>query len=241
MNAMAYAYAFFDFQLAFAQRLVDRFQLTLADAVYQYTTFSKSFGDVDWAAYCTGLAQAADRAEWTYQWYLPRRDRDPTPDDLTFYDHPLFGCFYYVVRDETIIRPHFVKNEQPGMRPLSRERQVVRQAELQRMFAHIREHVPKAQTVRGNSWAYNLAAYRRLYPPVYTATLPVSDEDEFQYLALWGQCFDTNWQPKNTVAQTLLARVDRLETLADLRFCFPYQIRQPSCSITEFYSFYDIP
>lgn len=32
----------------------------------------------------------------------------------------------------------------------------------------------------------------------------------------------------------------RIETLAELRFCFPYQIRQPSCSITEFYSFYNI-
>lgn len=238
---MAYSYAFFDLQLSFARRLAERFQLALGDTLYHYTTFTKSFGQEDWEGYLAGLAQTADPTEWTYQWYLARRDLDAAPDDVTFYGHTLFGCFYYVVRDETIIRPHFIKNEWPGQRPLSRERQVVRQAELRRMFAHIRHHVPTAQTVHGNSWLYNLEAYRRLYPPAYTAALPISVEDEFQFLALWGQCFDANWQPKAAVTQTLLDRVDTLETLADLRLCFPYQIRQPSCAIAEFYAFYEIP
>jgi hypothetical protein len=48
------------------------------------------------------------------------------------------------------------------------------------MFAHIRQHVPQATAVRGNSWLYNLEAYRRLYPPAYTAVLPESAEGEFQ-------------------------------------------------------------
>lgn len=238
---MAYSRTFFAFQLTFAQRLAARFQLLLTDALYYYTTFTKSFGREDWEVYSAGVERAADPAEWTYQWYLARRSADPTPDDLTFYDHPLFGCFYYVVRDGTIIRPHFIQNEWPGVRPLSRARLGVRQAELRRMFAHIREHVPTAQMVLGNSWLYNLDAYRRLYPPAYTATLPTSTEDEFQFLALWGQCFDANWQPKAEITQGLLARVHTLEKLADLRLCFPYQIRQPRCSITAFYTYYGIP
>jgi hypothetical protein len=72
------------------------------------------------------------------------------------------------------------------------------------MFAHICYHVPEARTVSGNSWMYNLEAYRRLYPPQYTATLPISEEDEFQYLALWGQCFDRDWNPKKEIAQVLV-------------------------------------
>ena len=238
---MAYTRAFFDFQLSFAQRLADRFQLDLADTLYHYTTFTKSFGREKWADYVAGLEQAADPTAWTYQWYFARRDVDPTPNAVSFYDHPLFGCFYYVVRENTIIRPHFIKNELPGRRPLSQSRLEVRQAELRQMFVHIRDHVPTAETVLGNSWLYNVAAYRRLYPPAYTATLPTSTEDEFQFLALWGQCFDADWQPKAEVTQTLLDRVDWLENLANLRLCFPYQIRQPRCAITAFYAFYDIP
>ena len=110
----------------------------------------------------------------------------------------------------------------------------------QRMFAHIRQNVPAACTVLGNSWMYNLEAYRRLYPPAYTATLLASDENEFEYLALWGQCYDYDWQINQPIAQELLRRVDALTDLSQLRLCFPYQILNPQCPIEEFYEFYGV-
>jgi hypothetical protein len=244
---MAYSRAFFDFQLTFAQRLARKFQLPLAEVVYQYTTFSmsfhrvKSFSKDDWSGYLAGLSQADDPTEWTYRWYLDRQGPDPAPDDTTFYEHALFGCFYYTVRTGGIIRLHFVKNDWPGQRPLGVERLAVRQAELRRMFAYIRQHEPTAQAVRGNSWLYNLDAYCRLYPPAYPANMATSeDEDEFQFLALWGQCFDRAWQPKPIVTQELLRRVAALTDLSRLRLCFPYQIRQPECAIEHFYQFYGV-
>jgi hypothetical protein len=127
------------------------------------------------------------------------------------------------------------------MHPLSRARMDVRRDELRRMFADIYCNVPEAQIVRGNSWMYNLEAYRRLYPPIFVATLPATTDDEFQYLALWGQCFDRDWNPKANVTQVLLQRVDQLDDLAELRHCFPYQVLQPECSIVDFYSYYGIP
>ncbi|MEP7188938.1 MAG: hypothetical protein ABI901_07115, partial [Roseiflexaceae bacterium] len=152
--------------------------------------------------------------------------------------HPLFGCFYFVLRDASIIRPHFIPNDLPGMHPLSRARVAIRRAELARMFAYIEQHVPAARTVLGNSWMYNLKAYRRLYPPAYTQTMASSSAEEFQYLALWGQCFDRAWQVRDDIATELLRRVDVLTDLADLRGCFPYQIVQPCCAIDAFYTFY---
>jgi hypothetical protein len=86
----------------------------------------------------------------------------PRTDDAIYYNRPLFGCFSYVVRDDPIIHPHFVKNDSIDMRPLTQPRQAARRGELRQMFSHIREHVPQARTVLGNSWMYNLAAYRRL-------------------------------------------------------------------------------
>jgi hypothetical protein len=242
---MPYSRAFFALQLTFAGKLREKFRLSLSDAYYRYTTLTKSLnitGADDWQACMAALERAPDALDWIYQCYLARHEDEPvlSPSDTEFHGRPLFGCFYYIVRDTTIIRPHLIKNDLPGMRPLSRDRQAVRRAELGRMFAHIRQHDPAVRTVLGNSWMYNLEAYRRLYPPAYTASLPASDEDEFEYLALWGQCYDYDWQIKQPIAEELLRRVDALTDVSQLRLCFPYQILNPECPIEEFYNFYAV-
>lgn len=242
---MAYSRAFFGFQLTFAQRLVERFSLTLTDVLQQYTTLTKSIALEHREEYLAGFLVAADPTEWTYQWHTAQRAPGPQPDDSLLYGRALFGCFHYSVRNDrqgngTIIRPHFIKNDQPGLHALGRERLAVRRAEVGRMFTHIQAHVPLAATVLGNSWLYNLAAYQRVYPPAYTAHLPAIQHDEFQYISLWGQCFDRNWQPKAEVTDELLRRLDRLADLADLRSCFPYAVRRPQCEISEFYTFFAI-
>jgi hypothetical protein len=242
---MAYSRAFFELQLTLAGKLSATFGLPRSETYYRYTTLTKSLniaGTDDWQACMAALERAPGALDWIYQCYLARHAQEPelTPGDTEFHGRPLFGCFYYIVRDTTIIRPHLIKNDLPGMRPLSRDRQTVRRAELGRMFAHIRQHDPAARTVLGNSWMYNLEAYRRLYPPAYTASLPTSDEDEFEYLALWGQCYDYEWQIKQPIAEELLRRVDALTDLSQLRLCFPYQILNPECPIEEFYKFYGL-
>jgi hypothetical protein len=242
---MLYSRAFFALQVAFARKLSERFQLPIGDAYYRYTTLTKSLAIADlddWRMCMTALEHTSNDLDWIYQCYLARRGHEPAPapTDTTFYGNPLFGCFYYIVRDSTIIRPHFVKNDLPGMRPLREDRIAARRLELQQMFAHIRQAVPAARTVLGNSWMYNLEAYRRLYPPAYTANLPVSEEDEFAFLALWGQCYDRDWQIKQAVADELLRRVDTLTDLSQLRLCFPFQILMPECPIDVFYEFYGI-
>jgi hypothetical protein len=235
---MAFTPPFFDFQLQFARCLAARFHLSLADALFHYTTISTILGTDGWAAYVASIEDVADATAWTYQCYQAHRSLDPRPDDTTYLGHPLFGCFYYLIRDITTIRVHFVKNDSFNPRPLSRERVTARQNELGRMFAHIHASVPAAQTVLGNSWLYNLVAYRRLYPPAYIAQLPMSDEAEFQFLAFWGQCFDRAWNPKPAITCAILERLARLTDLDELRWCFPYQILQPTCPIAIFYEFY---
>lgn len=235
---MAYSRVFFDFQLSFAARLATKFGLSLDDALFHYTTFSKTLDGGSWTEYLAGLHQASNATAWTYHYYCTHRHPDPTPHDTHYFGHPLFGCFYFVVRDEHTIRPHFVKNDLPEMRPLSRARVASRHAELAQMFAFIQQHVPATQMVLGNSWMYHLEAYRRLYPPAYTRVMPSSTEDEFQFLALWGQCFDSQWQVRRDVAAELIRRVEALKRLDGLGECFPYQILQPSCAVEEFYDFY---
>ena len=73
---------------------------------------------------------------------------------------------------------------------------------LRRMFQHIKDNVSVAKTVKGNTWLYNLEAYRRLFPPDYTAQMEVNESHVFQFLSLWGQFFDRNWQVKDLLPQT---------------------------------------
>jgi hypothetical protein len=242
---MAYSREFFEFQLRFAQALAARFGLPLGEALYSYTTFTKSLaigGRADWQAYMAALGSAPDPAGTTFEFYRARLepDADPQPGDTSYYGHALFGCFYYVMRGATIIRPHFVNNERPGRPALGAETAAERRGELARMFAHVRAHVPAARSVLGNSWLYNLEAYRRLFPPAYTARTPEGDEGEFQFLARWGQCFDRQWQVRPDVGDELLRRLARLDDLGQLRHCFPYQILRPRCPVRLFYRYYGV-
>lgn len=238
---MPYSREFFDLQFRFAEKVALKLSLPLEETLYTYTTFTKSFGDgEEWRDYMTGLRTANDPIEWTYNFYLPRSGSDLTSHDTTFHGHTLFGCFYYVIRDGGIIRPHLIKNDHSGRGVLNKERMPARQQELRAMFAHIRANVPEANTVLGNSWMYNLEAYRRLYPPQYTKTMPESDLDEFQFLARWGQFFDREWRVKESLADVLFARLDALEQLENLRYCFPYPILRPRYPIDCFYDFYGL-
>lgn len=240
---MMYSRAFFDLQITFARTLATKFQLPLADALRNYTTLPKNLDiESDWGNYVERISHADHLTGWAYAHYAAAYDPTsaPKPDDTTYYGHPLFGCFYFVVRDTHIVCPHFVKNDLPGMRPLNYNRVEARRDELRRMFTHIKQHVPAATTVLGNSWMYNLPAYHRLYPPAYTAMMEESDEDEFQSSSLWGQCYNMEWQIKHEVAHELFHRLVMLDDLAQLRFCFPYQVLRPRCAIEQFYTFYGI-
>lgn len=126
----------------------------------------------DWSDYLEGLAHSSDATEWTYQWLLARRSSDAEPHASLYHGNPLFGCFHFAIRDAIVIRLHFISNDLPEMRPLSRERLDVRRAELRQMFSHIKAHVLQACIVQGNSWLYNFDAYCRLFPPAYTASMP---------------------------------------------------------------------
>jgi hypothetical protein len=232
---MLYPRSFFALQLAFAQRIASRFSLPLTDALRHYTTFAVSLKVEDtWENFAQAFVLANDPLELTYQLYAERYadEHIPKPDDTLFLGRPLFGCFYYVVRDTTIINPHFINNDLPGLRPLSQARQPARRDELRRMFMHIRETLPTVTTVSGHSWLYNL--------PAYTRDMVENPDGVLNQMVLWYQCYDRFWEVKPAIAEELLRRVEQATTLADLRLCFPYQRFRTRAPITDFYEYYAI-
>jgi hypothetical protein len=81
------------------------------------------------------------------------------------------------------------------------------------------EH-PDAQWLRGKSWLYGLASYRRIFPPMFVDELEVEPPD-LQFLAIWGQLLDRHWRTRPEVAREVLARVEAARTTADLEAAFP--------------------
>jgi hypothetical protein len=147
--------------------------MSLARALLDYTNLYIRFGlgrDFDpahpvWQAYVAGLRPETDPGEWTYRFFLTRPS-EVTPPGLV----ATFGCFGYARTPAGQIRVHFANTEQSGSSPLGIARHEQRRAELAAMFGHIRRIEPDALRVRGVSWHYNVAAYRRLFPKAYFET-----------------------------------------------------------------------
>lgn len=249
---MPYSKEFFALQLSYAHKLAKRFRRNLDDILFNYTTFSRSIditaerpfdqSNPVWKTYIKGLGKAVDDAEWTHVYYLNHCANDPVSKNEAFNGNILFGSFYFVLRDDRVIRPHFIKlgDDTSPHSVISKERMAESIENLRRMFQHIKDNVSVAKTVKGNTWLYNLEAYRRLFPPDYTAQMEVNESHVFQFLSLWGQFFDRNWQVKDLLANELLNRIEALDCLANLRFCFPYQALMPQYDIQAFYDFYGI-
>jgi len=167
---------YFRLQLLLAARLAALTGRALGEVVTTQTNLHRRFGlgnpapgatpDPLWTRYLEGLDARdtiAERSDWTQALYAEAPDDRPPAARLRF---GCFGCD--PPNDEGAVQIHFTNVENdPDIGPLDRRRQAPRRAELQAMFAAIRESYPNANSVIGGSWLYNLEAYRRLFPPVY--------------------------------------------------------------------------
>lgn len=142
------------------------------------------------------------------------------------------------MRDGGVVRPHWVKLQPYSRSPLDPERREESHEYMRQMFTHILNFESEVKEVLGNSWLYNLAAYRDLYPPAYTEHRPPTQSAEFCYLALWGQCFDRYWQPRAREVDSLLSGARQLHRIEDVIDCFPLKVLTPRCPIEVFDRYY---
>ena len=239
---MIYANAFFDLQLRFARKVSLLSGLPLARALLEYTNLYIRFGlgrgfdpaHPTWQEYLAGLSDARDLGEWTFAFYSRRPDAMAAPSVVA-----TFGCFSYARPSAERIRLHFENTETDGQSPLAAERVPQRSAELAALFAHVKGSPGPPPRVRGVSWLYNLAAYRRLFPGPYVATAqPVAGR--FQHMPLWGQFVDRHGAIKDRTARQFLDRVERQASPDGLDRCFPLQPLSVEAPAQDFYDFYRI-
>jgi hypothetical protein len=238
---MMYAKAFFDLQLAFADKVAARAGLSQARALLDFTNLYIRFGlgrgfdpvHPVWQEYLAGLQPTEDRGDWTYRFYRQRSEVTEPPGVVA-----AFGCFAYARRGPDRIRLHFRNAERASHSALSAERRERRLTELAALFDHARQTLVGPAQVVGASWLYNLHAYRRLFPDSYLATAHVLS-GRFRHMPLWGQFLDRHGQVKETVARQFLARLDGQVAVDDLDLCFPFPVLAVEAPVQDFCEFYE--
>jgi hypothetical protein len=211
---------YFEVQLLFAETIALSTRSPLSDACLRFTNLHRRFGlgridggapSAEWARYAAGLERRTagpDRLDWTLAFFAgAARDEGAA--------HP-FGCFSYELMDqEQVVRIHFGNRDSTdGVGPLARVKADRRRSELQEMFGHIRAHHPRARTVLGGSWLYNLDAYRRLFPPEYAASVFVPERVRLDGTSSWGQLLDFTGAVKPAVRQALIENIANLDIAA---------------------------
>lgn len=235
---------FFEIQLRFAQVLAAKGGRPFDDIVLRMTNLHRRFGlgahddaapRPEWAAYAEGLRAAASleaMVDWTEATFV-RSPEEPEPEQV-------FGCFRYDPPwTDGEVRIHFNNRDGDGVSPLAPAKRGRRLADLAAMFADVRARHPGAQAVRGGSWLYNTAAYRRLFPPAFGASRQPVEPVRLNGTSSWGQFLDHREEVKPAAREAFLANLPALDAAAPWR-AFPLRALQTRAPIVDFYAFYGL-
>lgn len=234
---------YFEMQLLFAERLVERAPVRRADACLKFTNLHRRFGfgratdgapASEWTRYIAGLERcesSRERVDWTVSFFSGTQpEQDP---------HPLFGCFACEPPNaDGVVRIHFHNRDaDDGAGPLARHKVDRRVAELRDMFSQVRARHPDARKVMGGSWLYNLEAYRRLFPPEYVASRFEPERVRLDGTSSWGQFLDFRGFVKPGVRNAFLQNLSTLDAVAPWR-SFPMRALGVLSGIDRFYTHY---
>lgn len=237
---------YYGLQLALAEALAARRGDCLSDTVRGFTNLHRRLGlgevtgaapSPEWRRYAEGLERQPDRAarlDWTMQALAAAPDEPPQPNKVRF------GCFSYDPPEAGVVRIHFNNHDsQDGAGPLARGKIEARRSELTRMFAHLRRTAPEAETVAGASWLYHLEAYRRLFPPAYTASATAAGEVGLTGTSSWGQFLTHTGAIRDDLRQAFLARMQDLDPEAPW-LAFPLRPLRVSAPLAAFYDHFGL-
>lgn len=243
---MPYPTAFLEIQVTFARRMAELNGTPFPESLLHQTALYRILGldwsldphDPVWQRFLGALPEHGPEMDAAYRVYADRCAQGLIPDYDT--SRPHWGCFSYEYDpDARTIRLHFVNLDTTGAGPLSAARKEVRLAELRSMFAHIRREHPDAERVKGGTWLYNRAEYRRLFPSEYGASARV-DHPHLIARGLWGQFLRHGNRMHDEVTAGFLSRLAELRDAAEYAACFPYQNLLTDAPIHLFYPFYGI-
>ncbi len=232
---------FFELTLNFAEKMSRLTRQPLEESLLDWTNCYMAFGlgyshdnqNPIWQAFLAGLERADDRAAWIHHFYQGNYRPRPQPQNA-------FGCFSYELWEGGRVRLHFRDAEAPQYHPLGRDRVPARLAELKALFADLRVRAPQSRNLVGGSWLYNIAAYRRLFPPDYLASAILSPDPGCRYLRIWGQFLQRDGSLRTDLAEHFRNCLEKKNTPADTLKCFPFEVLQLEAPLEVFYLHYGV-
>jgi hypothetical protein len=231
------------FQIRVARELANQTGMSVLEAAKAYTSLIHPYTwpDTDTYIDTSGLSdeELADAIFEKEREYYEKRP--PTP----YHENTRYGCFSENVHpDDGVVDIHFSNDDfDDGTGPLQKEKIERRLHELKDLFTAIKRDYPEIKQVRGNSWLYNLEAYKRLFPESYTAKFETKTRDSsIETGRAWGQFSDSNRELKEDVAETFLKNIKALEevTPETVLASLPYKVLTATGPIEDFYKKYGI-
>jgi hypothetical protein len=240
---MPYPIGFFEIQDQFARRLSKINGMPYEEVLVNYTAVYRRIGGVDrkqkgkdpqWKRLMKRIADGEQPAQVMFDLY--KKTRHLNPDHIE-----RFGCMGFDRREDRIIM-HFLNDGCSKHGPLSRHHIADRMSELKCMFAEIAANHADAQVVEGFTWLYNYKAYRRLFPPEFTATMQeVPILWAICYNSCWGQFIESSDQMNVERVRTFTENLAAAKTRDEVLKAFPLKVFKPQAPLSIFYPFYGLP
>lgn len=235
---------YFAFQYAFAEMMAKQKDLNIFEAVKEYSPMVAAYLFY-WDRKKRTYGELSPRyngdkhiVDFAYGTHLNTLSNEPTP----YHQGNRYGCFGYDREpEEKVMHIHFSNAEDGPTGPLSQERMAERKKEIRDVLLAARREQPDLQEVHGNSWLYNLPAYRRLFPPSYTEHL-VENRDPalwHQGSSIWGQFVDSEGGLKKDLADQFMEKL-KANPDADPLEALPMKALRAKAPIKDFYDFYNI-
>lgn len=238
----------FELQLRLARRMSELTGAPLGEMVLRHTNLHRRFGlgrisrgvAPAWATYAAALERQAGLAD---QVALTETTFITSPTEIVpGPGRTAFGCFACddATADDGSVQIHFrnADTDADGG-PLSWNKLVRRRAEMAAVVANIRATRPAATHIRGQSWLYNLDAYRRVFPADYgeacrpVAPMPVNLDGN----SLWGQAITAAERVRPEVRDAIVRALPELDPTAPWTV-FPFGVLATRAPLESFEAFY---
>ena len=215
--------SYFWLQVDFAKRAGGLAQMPFRQAALTYTSYVESCVALgckwdDGFGYATPTATVARRYHEFHHDVRPGSGQER------------FGCFAYDY-DACRRTARVLFAAHPGC--LGNAESSVRSSELRSLVAAAISRHAALERIVGQSWLYNVPAYKRLFPLSYVASATVVN-GWFRSGALWSQVRTPDGGVRRGVARAVLTAVECIKTPYGLDQCFPYRVLAPSASIADF-------
>jgi hypothetical protein len=235
-------------QVKVAQEVANRLKLPLSQVVDNYTTIFHSYIWPDTENYLD--IDHMTENELTNAIYEKEKAHSEKQQPTEYHKGNRYGCFAYFPHTggtgeelKGRVDIHFANAELDETGPLDREKIDRRLAELKEMFTQIKKTIPEAKFVRGDSWLYNIEAYKRLFPESYIGNAEIDTSPAALATGrTWGQFSDSHLELKEDLAKQFLKNIKELEEVTPeaVREALPLQALTVTAPIEDFYKKYGI-